>query len=154
MLIPSSSAASALVLQASTKVKTRSALARAVGMPKGLSTKEQQYDPTSIINEIRAHVDAWRSLPNSNQWQVTPETARLDKRTAGALHSQVWRSDKTYESFDDWLKSATKDWQKRWRKVTQPFGHVPHRDTYLTPTRQFILEPLASLKYGPLPCPL
>ncbi|MCR4297740.1 MAG: DEAD/DEAH box helicase family protein [Gallionella sp.] len=43
----------------------------------GLSTKEQQYDPTSIINEVRGHVDSWRSLPNSNQWQVTPETARL-----------------------------------------------------------------------------
>jgi type III restriction enzyme len=44
---------------------------------KGLSTKEQQYDPTSIINEVRGNVDAWRSLPNPNQWQVTPETARL-----------------------------------------------------------------------------
>jgi type III restriction enzyme len=43
---------------------------------KGLSTKEQQYDPTSIINEVRSHVDAWRSLSPS-QWQVTPETARL-----------------------------------------------------------------------------
>ena len=43
----------------------------------GLSTKEQQYDPTSIINEVRGHVDSWRSLPNSNQWQVTPETACL-----------------------------------------------------------------------------
>ena len=31
---------------------------------KGLSTEEQQYDPTSIINEVRSHVDAWRSLPN------------------------------------------------------------------------------------------
>ncbi len=44
---------------------------------KGLSTKEQQYDPTSIINEVRGHVDAWRALPNPNQWQVTPETVRL-----------------------------------------------------------------------------
>jgi type III restriction enzyme len=44
---------------------------------KGLSTREQQYDPTSIINEVRAQVDAWRALPNPNQWQVTPETARL-----------------------------------------------------------------------------
>ncbi|MBX9848006.1 MAG: DEAD/DEAH box helicase family protein [Rhodocyclaceae bacterium] len=43
----------------------------------GLSSKAQQYDPTSIINEVRTHVDAWRSLPNPNQWQVTPETARL-----------------------------------------------------------------------------
>ncbi|MGA2663155.1 MAG: DEAD/DEAH box helicase family protein, partial [Verrucomicrobiota bacterium] len=44
---------------------------------KGLSTKEQQYDPTSIINEVRQSVDSWRALPNPNQWQVTPETARL-----------------------------------------------------------------------------
>ena len=43
---------------------------------KGLSTKAQQYDPTSIINEVRQNVDAWRALPPS-QWQVTPETARL-----------------------------------------------------------------------------
>ena len=44
---------------------------------KGLSTEEQQYDPTSIINEVRQSVDAWRSLTGANQWQVTPETARL-----------------------------------------------------------------------------
>ena len=43
----------------------------------GLSTKEQQYDPTPIINEVRGHVDSWRALPNPGQWQVTPETARL-----------------------------------------------------------------------------
>jgi type III restriction enzyme len=43
----------------------------------GLSSTTQQYDPTSIINEIRGYVDAWRSLPNPSQWQVTPETARL-----------------------------------------------------------------------------
>jgi len=44
---------------------------------RGLSTKEQQYDPTSIINEVRGYVDSWRSLPNPNQWLVTPETARF-----------------------------------------------------------------------------
>ncbi|HMG25230.1 MAG TPA: hypothetical protein VKH36_00290, partial [Acidimicrobiia bacterium] len=27
---------------------------------KGLSTKEQEYDPTSIINEVRQHVGACR----------------------------------------------------------------------------------------------
>src|SRR5262245_37960766 len=43
---------------------------------KGLSNKEQQYDPTSIINEVRGLVDAWRRLSPS-QWQVTAETARL-----------------------------------------------------------------------------
>src|SRR5665213_3141092 len=44
---------------------------------RGLSTKEQQYDPASFINDVRGYVDAWRSLPNPNQWQVTPETVRL-----------------------------------------------------------------------------
>jgi len=44
---------------------------------KGLSTTEQQYDPTSVINGIRRHVDEWRAIPNENHWRVTPETARL-----------------------------------------------------------------------------
>ena len=44
---------------------------------KGLSTKQQQYDPNSIINEVRQHVGAWRALTNPSHWQVTPETARL-----------------------------------------------------------------------------
>src|SRR5579872_3598903 len=43
----------------------------------GLSTKEQEYDATSFINEVRRIVGEWRALPNSSQWQVTPETARL-----------------------------------------------------------------------------
>jgi len=42
----------------------------------GLSSEKQQYDPTSIINEVRQNVDAWRQLAPS-QWQVSPETARL-----------------------------------------------------------------------------
>jgi type III restriction enzyme len=45
---------------------------------KGLSTKEQQYDTTSNINEVRQHVDQWRNL-NPKLWQVTPETERLLK---------------------------------------------------------------------------
>ena len=44
---------------------------------KGLSTTEQQYDHTKVINEVRGHVEAWRSMPNPAQWGVTPETARL-----------------------------------------------------------------------------
>jgi type III restriction enzyme len=43
----------------------------------GLSTEEQEYNPTPIINEIRRYVEDWRNLPNHDQWQVTPETARL-----------------------------------------------------------------------------
>jgi type III restriction enzyme len=44
---------------------------------KSLSTAEQRYDPTPIINELRQQVDQWRTLPNPNDWKVTPETARL-----------------------------------------------------------------------------
>jgi len=52
---------------------------------KGLSTKDQQYDPTSIINRLRQEVTKWRSIPNPAQWHVTPETARL---------LQHWRNHK------------------------------------------------------------
>jgi len=44
---------------------------------KGLSTEEQRYDHTAIIQSVREQVDRWRQLPNSNDWRVTPETARL-----------------------------------------------------------------------------
>jgi type III restriction enzyme len=44
---------------------------------KGLSTAEQQYDHTAIINSVRQQVDQWRQLPNASDWRVTPETARL-----------------------------------------------------------------------------
>ncbi|MCC7104671.1 MAG: restriction endonuclease, partial [Chloroflexi bacterium] len=50
---------------------------------KGLSTVQQQYDLTSIINEVRRRVDEWRRIPNPADWKVTPETARL---------LQHWRS--------------------------------------------------------------
>jgi type III restriction enzyme len=55
---------------------------------KGLSTQEQQYDPTPLINEVRGHVSRWRAWPNPGDWQVTPETARL---------LQHWR----HHPFDD-----------------------------------------------------
>ncbi|MBI2312397.1 MAG: DEAD/DEAH box helicase family protein [Betaproteobacteria bacterium] len=44
---------------------------------KGLSTAEQRYDHTAIINSVRQQVDQWRRLPNPSDWRVTPETARL-----------------------------------------------------------------------------
>jgi type III restriction enzyme len=43
----------------------------------GLSTEQQQYDPTPIINEVRVHIEQWRKWPNPAEWHVTPETARL-----------------------------------------------------------------------------
>ena len=41
-----------------------------------ISGDDQEYDPTSIINEVRGSIDRWRAL-GPEQWQVTPETARL-----------------------------------------------------------------------------
>lgn len=43
----------------------------------GLSTAEQAYNPTPIINEIRAHVASWRALKSPSDWGVTPATQRL-----------------------------------------------------------------------------
>lgn len=51
----------------------------------GLSTEEQQYDTTSVINEVRRLVGNWRAASNPSEWHVTPETARL---------LQHWRSHK------------------------------------------------------------
>ena len=43
----------------------------------GLSTEDQQFDQTPIINEVRRRVDLWRQIPSAANWRVTPETARL-----------------------------------------------------------------------------
>ncbi|MCW2275306.1 restriction endonuclease [Rhodoblastus acidophilus] len=44
-----------------------------------VSADGQEYNPTPIINEVRTYVEQWRNLPNSDQWMVTPESARLLK---------------------------------------------------------------------------
>jgi type III restriction enzyme len=43
----------------------------------GLSSIEQEYNPTPVINEVRSHVGSWRDLRNPADWSVTPSTARL-----------------------------------------------------------------------------
>ena len=43
----------------------------------GLSTQEQRYDHTAIINAVREEVNKWRQMPDPSSWKVTPETARL-----------------------------------------------------------------------------
>ena len=45
----------------------------------GISSEEQEYNPTPIINQIRLRVADWRMLPNQNDWGVTSATARLLK---------------------------------------------------------------------------
>lgn len=44
---------------------------------KGLTTADQQYDHTAVINALREEVDKWRRIPNPSDWRVSPETARL-----------------------------------------------------------------------------
>ncbi len=43
----------------------------------GLSTADQQYDLTSMINRVRDLVARWRAIPDSRDWRVTPETERI-----------------------------------------------------------------------------
>ncbi len=64
--------------------KSSNQMAMAFDAGDDLSSNDQEYNPTPIINEIRTYVEVWRNLPNPEQWQVTPETARLLKH---------WRSD-------------------------------------------------------------
>src|SRR5689334_13901457 len=51
----------------------------------GLSTQQQQYDTTPVINRLREEVTKWRNIPDPTQWGVTPETAQL---------LQYWRHHK------------------------------------------------------------
>ena len=44
---------------------------------KGLSSEQQQFDHTAVVNAVRDEVDRWRSIPNPSDWRVTAETARL-----------------------------------------------------------------------------
>ena len=101
----------------------------ALGDSSGLSTAEQQYDPTSIINELRQHVDQWRSRPNPSDWQVTAETARLlqhwrqhqfsDIRPffcqVEAVETAIWLTEvapklgKSGKIFSEYLASANND---------------------------------------------
>src|SRR5271170_2511870 len=37
-----------------------------------VEAKDQKYNPTPIINEMRSHVASWRSLPSAADWGVTP----------------------------------------------------------------------------------
>jgi type III restriction enzyme len=97
----------------------------ALGDKEGLSTAEQEYNPTPIINEIRSHVASWRDLPNAADWGVTPATARLlaHWRSSNfesvrpffcqveAVETIIWltevaRREKRYEKFWEHMKGA------------------------------------------------
>jgi hypothetical protein len=58
---------------------------------RGLSTNDQAYDLTSVINEVRGQVDIWRTLPAS-QWQVTPETGACSSAGGSTSSAACGRS--------------------------------------------------------------
>ena len=97
---------------------------------KRLSTQQQEYETTStIINELRRHVDQWRSIANPNDWHVTPETARLLQHwrhhkfsntrpffcQVEAVETAIWLTEvapqtgKTGKEFLDHLANANRD---------------------------------------------
>lgn len=88
-----------------------------------------KYDPISIINELRSHVDQWRVLSNERDWLVTPDTARLLKHwrhheftglrpffcQVEAVEVAIWLTEvapkmgKTGKKFLDYLRDANED---------------------------------------------
>ena len=91
----------------------------------GISSDEQEYNPTPIINEIRSRVAGWRSLPSQTDWGVTPATARLLQHwrhhdfqgirpffcQIEAVETIIWltevaRTQKTHKRFWDHIQGA------------------------------------------------
>lgn len=90
---------------------------------------EGTYDPISIINELRSHVDAWRELSSERDWMVTPDTARLLRHwrhyefngirpffcQIEAVEVAIWLTEvapkvgKTGKKFLDYLKESNAD---------------------------------------------
>ncbi|HRD78060.1 MAG TPA: DEAD/DEAH box helicase family protein [Hyphomicrobiaceae bacterium] len=96
--------------------------------PAGLSTSEQEYNPTPIINEIRQHIETWRTIPNPADWGVTPATAQLLKHwrhhnfqgvrpffcQTEAVETVIWmtevaRREKRYRHLWTHVEGANKD---------------------------------------------
>jgi len=91
----------------------------------GISSEEQEYNPTPIINDIRSSVAAWRNLPSQSDWGVTPATAHLLKHwrhhdfqgirpffcQIEAVETIIWltevaRKQKTYKRFWEHIQGA------------------------------------------------
>lgn len=91
----------------------------------GISTDDQEYNPTPIINDIRLCVADWRRLPSQTDWGVTPATARLLQHwrhhdfqgvrpffcQVEAVETIIWltevaRNQKTYKRFWEHIHGA------------------------------------------------
>ncbi|MCR2830059.1 DEAD/DEAH box helicase family protein [Acidithiobacillus ferrooxidans] len=95
----------------------------------GLSTEEQHYNITALINGVRAEVDRWRGIPTPADWRVTPETARLLQHwrhhafssirpffcQIEAVETAIWLTEvapqmgKSGQTYTDHLRNASHD---------------------------------------------
>ena len=84
----------------------------------GVSSEGLGSHANYIINELRRHVEEWRSLENSEQWYVTPETARLLKH----WRSYEFQGDRPFfcqiEAVETiiWLTEVAPK-RERWKKL-------------------------------------
>ena len=101
---------------------------RSLDLDEKLAAEAHKYNPTPIINEIRAHIASWRNLPSASDWGVTLITARLLKywRTYGfksirpffcqveAIETaicltEVARNEKRYAKFWEHVRGANEE---------------------------------------------
>ena len=66
---------------------------------KGLSTQAQQYDPTSIINDVRQYVSLWRACPTHSgrsalKRHVSSGTGGTTRSAVSAHSSVRWKPSK------------------------------------------------------------
>lgn len=96
---------------------------------KALSTKEQEYELATRINELRNTITSWRTLPDPKTWKVTPETGRLLQHwrhhefggirpffcQLEAVETAIWLTEvapkdgKRGEKFLEYLQNANQD---------------------------------------------
>jgi type III restriction enzyme len=95
---------------------------------KGLSTEDQQYDPKGNINLVRNHVGLWRQIPNSNDWRVTPETARLLQHWRHHLFSDMRPFFCQIEAVETliWLTEVAPQSGKREKELLERLASANH----------------------------
>jgi hypothetical protein len=77
--------------------------------------RSSNYDPTSIINEVRSYVDAWRQLSPS-QWQVSPENGFERTLTPKFTPQGISPSGPTWSA----LPSRGLTWTTQWSTTVVP----------------------------------
>ena len=107
----------------------------------GLEGQDLAYNVTEFVNEMRSQVDAWRQLPNPNDWQVSPITQRLlqhwraiqrMRRRSFGLSSASWKRSRPLfgwpKLLQKWEKEAgafAADWKRQMKRRTPSCSGLP-----------------------------